>query len=170
MIWVQCALPGGSGFHHTKGFAIHDWRKTSFSIYRSRWNFRTTRGSETFATTKLDTAITAFPLREISRNTSFATMSHPGRKPTRCDSGLNVIHEPVLRGALAGKPETLFYYPRTPVLTGGIRQYWRAARIRFRLTGSQLPGLVQGRTLQGQGTARFRKRFGVGLYAQESGG
>ena len=100
-----------SGFHHTKirNSTIGEAFDFPFTV-----NFLTTSGLETFGDNQFATAITAFPIARDQQKYQFRyDVSHTrGKHALRF--GVNFIHEPVLRGALTGNPETLFSYPQDP--------------------------------------------------------
>src|ERR1700686_693873 len=100
-----------SGFHHTKvrNSTIGEAFNFPFTV-----NFLTTSGLETFGDNQFATAITAFPVERDQQKYQFRyDVSHTrGKHAFRF--GVNFIHEPVLRGALSGNPETLFSYPQDP--------------------------------------------------------
>jgi Carboxypeptidase regulatory-like domain/TonB dependent receptor-like, beta-barrel len=100
-----------SGFHHTKvrNSTIGEAFDFPFTA-----NFLTTSGLDTFGDNQFATAITAFPIArnqqkyQVRYDVSHSHGAHALR------FGINFIHEPVLRGALAGSPETRFSYPQDP--------------------------------------------------------
>jgi Carboxypeptidase regulatory-like domain/TonB dependent receptor len=77
-------------------------------------NFHTTSGFETFGDNQFATPITAFPVMREQQKYQFrydaahvASMHSP-------KFGVNLVHEPVLGGALASHPETLVVFPQDP--------------------------------------------------------
>src|ERR1700726_2053023 len=100
-----------SGFHHTKvrNSTIGEAFDFPFTV-----NFLTTSGLETFGDNQFATAITAFPVeRDQQKYQLRYDLSH-SRGAHALRFGVNLIHEPVLRGSLSGNAETLFAYPRDP--------------------------------------------------------
>ncbi len=109
--WLGTLTLGASGFHHTKArnFTIGEALNFPFSV-----SFLTTSGRETFGDNQFATTITAFPIARDQQKYQFrydvsrAAGAHAAR------FGVNLIHEPVLRGALASNRETVFTYPQDP--------------------------------------------------------
>jgi hypothetical protein len=100
-----------SGFHHTKArnSTIGEAFDFPFTV-----NFLTTSGLETLGDNQFATAITAFPVRRDQQKYQFRYDLSHSRGTHALRFGVNFIHEPVLRGALSGNPETLFSYPQDP--------------------------------------------------------
>jgi Carboxypeptidase regulatory-like domain len=100
-----------SGFHHTKvrNSTIGEAFDFPFTV-----NFLTTSGLETFGDNQFATAITAFPVQRDQQKYQFRYDLPHSRGTHALRFGVNFIHEPVLRGALTGNPETLFSYPQDP--------------------------------------------------------
>jgi carboxypeptidase family protein len=109
--WLGSLTFGASGLHHTEsrnqylGFAL----AFPFSA-----TFHTISGFETFGDNQFATPITAFPvLRNQEKYQLRYDVSHAtGRHAPKF--GINLIHEPVLSGALSGMEETLISYPQNP--------------------------------------------------------
>src|SRR6266702_196256 len=109
--WLGTLTLEASGFHHTKArnSAIGEALTFPFTV-----SFLTTSGLETFGDNQFATAIAAFPVHRDQQKYQFrydvsrASGSHAVR------FGVNLIHEPVLRGALASNLETVFTYPQDP--------------------------------------------------------
>jgi hypothetical protein len=109
--WLGTLTMEASGFHHTKlrNSTIGEAFNFPFTV-----SFLTTSGLETFGDNQFATAITAFPIQRDQQKYQFrydisrAAGSHAVR------FGVNLIHEPVLRGALASNLETVFTYPQDP--------------------------------------------------------
>lgn len=100
-----------SGFHHTK---VRNTTIGEAFDFPFTANFLATSGLETFGDNQFATAITAFPIERDQQKYQFRyDLSHSLREHA-LRFGINFIHEPVLRGALAGNPETLFSYPQDP--------------------------------------------------------
>lgn len=100
-----------SGFHHTKvrNSSIGEAFDFPFTA-----NFLTTSGLETFGDNQFDTAVTAFPIRRDQQKYQFRYDLSQSQGKHSLRFGINLIHEPVLRGALAANAETLFSYPQDP--------------------------------------------------------
>jgi len=100
-----------SGFHHTKvrNSTIGEAFDFPFTV-----NSLTTSGLETFGDNQFATAITAFPVQRDQQKYQFRYDVSHSRGAHALRFGVNFIHEPVLRGALSGNPETLFSYPQDP--------------------------------------------------------
>jgi hypothetical protein len=100
-----------SGFHHTKvrNSTIGEAFDFPFTV-----NFLTTSGLETFGDNQFATAITAFPVQRDQQKYQLRYDISHSRGTHALRLGINFIHEPVLRGALAGNPETRFSYPQDP--------------------------------------------------------
>jgi outer membrane receptor protein involved in Fe transport len=109
--WLGTLTLEASGFHHTKvrNSTIGEAFNFPFTV-----NFLTTSGLETFGDNQFATAITAFPVQRDQQKYQFrydvsrASGSHAVR------FGVNLIHEPVLRGALAATAESLYSPPNDP--------------------------------------------------------
>jgi hypothetical protein len=100
-----------SGFHHTKvrNSTIGEAFAFPFTV-----SFLTTSGLETFGDNQFATAITAFPIQRDQQKYQLRYDLSQLRGKHALHFGVSFLHEPVLRGALAGNPETLFSYPRDP--------------------------------------------------------
>jgi len=100
-----------SGFHHTKvrNSEIGEAFNFPFTV-----SFLTTSGLETFGDNQFATAIAAFPIQRDQQKYQFRydVSQVAGRHAVKF--GVNLIHEPVLRGELTGNPETVFTYPQDP--------------------------------------------------------
>ena len=109
--WVSSLVFNASGLHLTAtrnsklGFALD----FPFTSTRS-----TISGLETFGDNQFVTAITAFPvLRNQEKYQLRYDVTHTdGRHSTRF--GINLIHEPVMSGALAATKETVLSYANDP--------------------------------------------------------
>src|SRR6266404_652625 len=100
-----------SGFHHTKVRTSTIGEAFDFPFTA---NFLTTSGLETFGDNQFATAITAFPTQRDQQKYQLRYDISHSRGPHALRVGVNFIHEPVLRGELAGDPETRFSYPQDP--------------------------------------------------------
>jgi hypothetical protein len=76
--------------------------------------FHTISGRETFGDSQFATPITAFPVERDQQKYQFRyDLHHAGGKHAPA-FGVNFIHEPVLRGRLADRPELLVTLPQDP--------------------------------------------------------
>jgi hypothetical protein len=109
--WLGTVTLEASGFHHSKVRNSEMGEALNFPFTVS---FLTTSGLETFGDNQFATAITAFPIQRDQQKYQFRydVSRAAGRHAVRF--GVNLIHEPVLRGELAGNRETVFIYPQDP--------------------------------------------------------
>ena len=109
--WLGTLTLEASGFHHTKvrNSEIGEAFNFPFTV-----SFLTTSGLDTFGDNQFATAIAAFPIQRDQQKYQFRydVSRAAGRHAVRF--GVNLIHEPVLRGELTGNPETVFAYPQDP--------------------------------------------------------
>jgi hypothetical protein len=109
--WLGAFTFQASGFHHTKernsqlGLALD----FPFSATSS-----TTSGLETFGDNQFVTAITAFPVRRDQQKYQFRYDASHSAGQHALRLGVNLIHEPVLRGALSGTAEKVYKFPNDP--------------------------------------------------------
>lgn len=109
--WLGTLTLEASGFYHTKHRNSDLGEAFNFPFTVS---FLSTSGLETFGDNQFATAIAAFPIRRDQQKYQFrydlsqASGAHVFR------SGVNLIHEPVLGGALASNRETVYSYPQDP--------------------------------------------------------
>jgi outer membrane receptor protein involved in Fe transport len=103
-------LQAGS-FHHTKQRNSDLGLALAFPFSA---NFHTASGFETFGDNQFATVISAFPVARDQQKYQFRyDVAHSaGRHATRF--GVNLIHEPVLRGALASDAEILYRFDFDP--------------------------------------------------------
>ncbi|MFY9585531.1 MAG: TonB-dependent receptor [Candidatus Acidiferrales bacterium] len=109
--WLGSVTIQANGFHHTKDRSSHLGLALAFPFSA---NFHTSSGFETFGDNQFVTPITAFPARRDQqkyqiRYDVFHTQGSHSPK-----FGVNLIHEPVLSGALASDPELLVQFPNDP--------------------------------------------------------
>lgn len=110
--WVGSLTIGDSYLHHTEtrnqylGFSL----QFPFTV-----TYQTISGLDTFGDNSFATPITAFPVLRNQQKLQFRyDVSHAsGHHALRF--GVNVIHEPVLSGALSGTAVTIISYPYDPV-------------------------------------------------------
>jgi hypothetical protein len=109
--WFGAFTFQASGFHHTKdrnsqlGLAL-DFPFSATII--------TTSGLETFGDNQFVTAITAFPVRRDQQKYQFRYDASHSAGQHALRFGVNLIHEPVLRGALSGTAEKIYKFPNDP--------------------------------------------------------
>jgi hypothetical protein len=109
--WLGAFTFQASGFHHTKdrnsqlGLAL-DFPFSATII--------TTSGLETFGDNQFVTAITAFPVRRDQQKYQFRYDASHSAGQHALRFGVNLIHEPVLRGALSGTAEKVYKFPNDP--------------------------------------------------------
>src|SRR5262249_48359339 len=109
--WLGSMTLQASGFHHRK---VRNSTLGEGFDFPFTANFLTTSGLETFGDNQFATAITAFPIQRDQQKYQFRydVSRVAGRHMVKF--GVNLIHEPVLRGALSGNAETLFSFPENP--------------------------------------------------------
>ncbi len=109
--WLGSFTFQASGFHHTKDRNSHLGLALAFPFSA---NFHTTSGFETFGDNQFVTSITAFPVRRDQQKYQFHydVVHSAGRHSPKF--GVNLIHEPVLRGRLASDAESLYMFPQDP--------------------------------------------------------
>lgn len=109
--WLGALTLQASGMHHTKQRNSHLGLALAFPFSA---NFHTTSGFETFGDNQFATEITAFPVARDQQKYQFRydVTRSAGRHAARF--GVNFIHEPVLRGALASDAERLYAFDFNP--------------------------------------------------------
>lgn len=109
--WLGTLTLEASGFHHTKvrNSTIGEAFNFPFTV-----SFLTTSGLETFGDNQFATAITAFPILRDQQKYQFRYDVARAGGAHAIRFGINLIHEPVLRGALASNLETVYSYPQDP--------------------------------------------------------
>jgi carboxypeptidase family protein len=109
--WLGSLTLAASGFDHTKVRNSNLGEAFDFPFTAS---FLTTSGLETFGDNQFVTAITAFPIQRDQQKYQFRYDASRSAGAHAIRFGLNLIHEPVLRGALASNLETVYAYPQDP--------------------------------------------------------
>ena len=109
--WLGTLTLEASGFHHTKVRNSEIGQAFNFPFTVS---FLTTSGLETFGDNQFATAITAFPIERDQQKYQFRYDVSRAAGPHAVRFGVNLIHEPVLRGELTGSRESVFAYPQDP--------------------------------------------------------
>ncbi len=109
--WLGTLTLEASGFHHTKvrNSALGDAFNFPFTV-----SFLTTSGLETFGDNQFATAIARFPIQRDQQKYQLRYDVSRISGPHTVRFGVNLIHEPVLRGALTGNLETVYTYPQDP--------------------------------------------------------
>jgi hypothetical protein len=109
--WLGILTLEASGFHHTKvrDSALGEAFNFPFTV-----SFLTTSGLETFGDNQFATAIANFPIQRDQQKYQFRYDVSRSAGAHAVHFGANLIHEPVLRGALASNFETVYTYPQDP--------------------------------------------------------
>jgi hypothetical protein len=100
-----------SNFHHSKA------RNSGLGLalaFPFSANFHTTSGFETFGDNQFATVVSAFPVARDQQKYQFRYDLNHIAGPHTFDFGINLIHEPVLRGALASTAEHLVQFTQDP--------------------------------------------------------
>jgi len=109
--WLGTLTLEASGFHHTKIRNSEVGEAFNFPLTVS---FLATSGLETFGDNQFATAIAAFPVQRDQQKYQFRYDVSRIAGPHDVRFGINLIHEPVLRGRLTDNHETIFTYPQDP--------------------------------------------------------
>jgi hypothetical protein len=109
--WLGALTLEASNFHHRKARNSDLGLALAFPFSA---NFHTTSGFETFGDNQFATEISAFPVVRDQQKYQFRydVFRSSGRHALRF--GVNLIHEPVLRGALASSAEHLVQFTQDP--------------------------------------------------------
>jgi hypothetical protein len=159
--WLGVLTLEASNFHHTKERNSDLGLALAFPFSA---NFHTTSGFETFGDNQFVTVVSAFPIARDQQKYQFrydlfrSSGSHPIR------FGVNLIHEPVLRGALASTAEHLVQFTQDP-------SFYLANPAQFvadyNCTASALPDTTCADTPAGDGAfAQSLRR--LGFYVEDS--
>jgi Carboxypeptidase regulatory-like domain/TonB dependent receptor-like, beta-barrel len=150
-----------SGFHHTK---IRNSKLGLALAFPFSANFLTTSGFETFGDNQFATAITAFPVARDQQKYQFRydVFRSFGRHSIRF--GINLIHEPVLRGALASSAEHLVQFTQNPSFYLSDPAQFTAD---YNCTPAALPDTVCNDTAAGDGAFSQSLRR-LGFYLEDS--
>jgi hypothetical protein len=159
--WLGALTLEASNFHHTKARNSHLGLALAFPFSA---NFHTTSGFETFGDNQFATEISAFPVVRDQQKYQFRydIFRSSGRHALRF--GVNLIHEPVLRGALASSAEHLVQFTRDPSFyLSNLSQFVAD----YNCTAAALPDTTCNDTEAGKGTfAQSLRR--LGFYAEDS--
>jgi Carboxypeptidase regulatory-like domain/TonB dependent receptor len=111
LTWLGSFTLDASSLHHRESRNGYLGYALAFPFSAT---FHTTSGFETLGDNQFSTPITAFPIErnqekyQLRYDVTHASGSHAPK------FGINLIHEPVLGGALSGAAETLITYPKNP--------------------------------------------------------
>jgi len=159
--WSGALTLETSNFHHFKQRNSDIGLALAFPFSA---NFHTTSGFETFGDNQFATEISAFPVVRDQQKYQFRydVVHSVGRHAVRF--GVNLIHEPVLRGALAASAEHLVQFTQDP-------SFYQLNPAQFvadyHCTAAALPGTTCDDTDAGDGTfAQSLRR--LGFYAEDS--
>src|SRR5260221_2074602 len=150
-----------SNFHHVKS------RNSDLGIalaFPFSANFHTTSGFETFGDNQFATVVSAFPVARDQQKYQFRyDVTHSaGRHEIRF--GVNLIHEPVLRGALASSAEHLVQFTEDPSFYLNNPAQFSAD---YNCTAAALADTVCADTPAGDGAFSQSLRR-LGFYAEDS--
>jgi hypothetical protein len=159
--WLGALTLEASNFHHTKNRNSDLGLALAFPFSA---NFHTTSGFETFGDNQFATEISAFPVERDQQKYQFRydVFRTSGRHALRF--GVNLIHEPVLRGALASTAEHLVQFTQNPSFYLNNPAQFTAD---FNCTAAALPDTTCHDTEAGDGAfAQSLRR--LGFYAEDS--
>jgi hypothetical protein len=109
--WLGSLTIGASTLHHTEG-------RNQYLGYALAFPFSSTAqtisGFETFGDNQFQTAITAFPVLRDQQKYQFRYDLSRAVGEHASKFGIQLIHEPVLGGALSGTAETFLQYANNP--------------------------------------------------------
>lgn len=158
--WLGTLTLEATGFHHTKvrNSTIGEALNFPFTV-----SFLTTSGLETFGDNQFATAIAAFPIQRDQQKYQFRYDVARAAGAHAVRFGVNLIHEPVLRGALASNLETVYSYPQNPsfyVSNAGILATCASAT-----PDSNCPSVTTSGPADGSFSQSIRR---LGLYGEDS--
>ncbi|HSC45319.1 MAG TPA: carboxypeptidase regulatory-like domain-containing protein [Candidatus Acidoferrum sp.] len=159
--WLGALTLEASNFHHTKERNSELGLALAFPLSA---NFLTTSGFETFGDNQFATVISAFPVERDQQKyqLKYDVSRSFGRHGVRF--GVNVIHEPVLRGALAASAEHLVQFTQDPTFYLANTAQFVAD---YNCTAAALQDTTCTDTDAGDGTfAQSLRR--LGFYAEDS--
>ncbi len=159
--WQGALTLEASNFHHTKARNSDLGLALAFPFSA---NFHTTSGFETFGDNQFATVVSAFPIERDQQKYQFRydVFRSSGRHAIRF--GVNLVHEPVLRGALASTAEHLVQFTQDPSFYLNNPAQFTAD---FKCTPAALPDTTCTDTTAGDGTfAQSLRR--LGFYAEDS--
>jgi hypothetical protein len=159
--WLGALTLEASNFHHTKARNSDLGLSLAFPFSA---NFHTTSGFETFGDNQFATEISAFPIERDQQKYQFRydIFHTSGRHALRF--GVNLIHEPVLRGALSSSAEHLVQFTQDPSFYLNHPEQFTAD---FNCSAAALPNTTCTDTPAGDGTfAQSLRR--LGFYVEDS--
>ncbi|HEY6128308.1 MAG TPA: TonB-dependent receptor [Candidatus Acidoferrum sp.] len=159
--WVGALTLEASNFQHTKDRNSDLGLSLAFPFSA---NFHTTSGFETFGDNQFATVVSAFPIERVQQKYQFRydAFRTSGRHALRF--GVNLIHEPVLRGTLASSAEHLVQFTQDPSFYLSNPAQFTAD---FNCAPAALPDTACTDTPAGDGTfAQSLRR--LGFYAEDS--
>jgi len=158
--WLGSLSVGASTLHHTDSRNQNLGFSLAFPFSSTA---QTISGFETFGDNQFLTAVTAFPvLRNQQKYQLRYDLIHSAGKHAS-KFGIDLIHEPVLSGALSGTPETLLQYGNNPDFYAA-----NPAQFYFDLNCVNPPADVAcSQTPASDGSFRQNVQR-LGLYAQDS--
>ena len=109
--WLGSLTIGVSTLHHTEARNQHLGYALAFPFSSTA---QTISGFETFGDNQFQTAITAFPVLRNQQKYQFRYDLSRAVGEHASKFGIQLIHEPVLSGALSGTQETFIQYPNNP--------------------------------------------------------
>jgi hypothetical protein len=159
--WLGALTLEASNVHHTKARNSDLGLSLAFPFSA---NFHTTSGFETFGDNQFATEISAFPVAREQQKYQFRydVFHTSGRHALRL--GVNLIHEPVLRGALSSSAEHLVEFTQDPSFYLNHPAQFTAD---FNCSAAALPNTTCTDTSAGDGTfAQSLRR--LGFYVEDS--
>ena len=159
--WHGSFTGEASGFHHVKVRNSNLGIALAFPFTAS---LLTTSGLETFGDNQFQTAITAFPVARDQQKYQFRydVSRASGRHAVRL--GVNLIHEPVLRGALSATQEHFVQFAENPTFYASNPAQFTAD---FNCSAAALVNTACTDTLAGDGTFSQNLRR-LGFYGEDS--
>jgi hypothetical protein len=159
--WLGSLTLEASNFHHIKARNSNLGLALAFPFSA---NSHTTSGFETFGDNQFATEISAFPIARDQQKYQFRyDLSHSSGRHA-LGFGANLIHEPVLRGALASNAEHLVQFTQNPSFYLNNPAQFTAD---YNCTPAALPDTICNDTEAGDGTfAQSLRR--LGFYAEDS--
>jgi len=159
--WLGSLTLEASHFHHTKDRNSDLGLALAFPFSA---NFHTTSGFETFGDNQFATEISAFPVVRDQQKYQFRYDVFRSTGGHAIRFGVNLIHEPVLRGALASSAEHLVQFTEDPTFYLANPAQFVAD---YNCAGAALPDTTCNDTEAGDGTfAQSLRR--LGFYAEDS--
>src|SRR5258707_5788351 len=158
--WLGSFTGQASGFHHTKVRNSNLGIALAFPFTAS---FLTTSGLETFGDNQFQTAITAFPIARDQQKYQFRYDVSRASARHAVRFGANLIHEPVLRGALVATAEHLVQFTENPSFYTNNPAQFTAD---FHCSSTALPNTVCTDTPAGDGTFSQSLRR-LGFYVED---